>query len=107
MREMAPYSRLLFLSRVGWLRAEDAPPSAAAVAADGVLLRIVLRAMVYLVYKLELRPRVSIRRIAAGPANTTKMAGKINSTSGAMSLTVVFWAASSAAWRRLTRMVSD
>ena len=44
---------------------------------------------------------------AAGPANTTIIAGKMNKISGAISLTAVFWAFSSAAWRRLTRSESD
>lgn len=44
---------------------------------------------------------------AAGPASTTRMAGKMNRISGIISLTVVFWARSSASWRRRVRRASD
>lgn len=43
---------------------------------------------------------------AAGPTRTTKIAGKMNMINGAISLTAVFWARSSAAWRRLVLMES-
>lgn len=46
----------------------------------------------------------SINLIPAGPAKTTPIAGKMNNTRGIISLTAVFWARSSASWRRLVRM---
>ncbi len=44
--------------------------------------------------------------IAAGPTSTTKIAGKMKSTSGKMSLTAVLAAFSSAICRRLVRIES-
>lgn len=49
---------------------------------------------------------VFMRWITAGPATTTKIAGKINSTSGIRSLTAVFCARSSARCRRFVRSAS-
>src|SRR5436190_2504025 len=45
--------------------------------------------------------------IAAGPTSTTKMPGKMKSTSGKMSCTAVFAAFSSASCRRRVRIESD
>ena len=45
--------------------------------------------------------------MAAGPTSTTKMPGKMNSTSGKIILTAVWAAFSSANWLRLTRILSD
>ena len=44
--------------------------------------------------------------MAAGPTRTTKMPGKMNNTSGKISLTAVLAAFSSAIWRRRVRMES-